>query len=441
MSLTPDSSTYQPTLLEAFFSRQGVRLPGSHLLVAYSGGLDSTVLAASMTELAGRHAFRVTLAHVNHHLRAESDGEEAFCRDFAAGMGLPFCAVSLDPTGRAGESIEAWARRERYAALERMAAEVDARWVLTAHHADDQAETVLMRLNQQAPLLSLAGIRPSRGRLLRPLLPFTRRQLKQWAVAQGLKWVDDPSNTDMSFLRNRLRHGMLKRIVAGDPTATATLLGLARMAQSYEALCAQIAREVMGQARSGALTGTFTLPVAALLPVEDDIFKLTVRGCLQRYWGSAGQVSRHHWQNFRHFVRVGRVGKVFDLLPAVRVLMDRQELIFYPPERESGPEQCSLKVGRTQWGSHNFLVVSGDSRARVTGLFLRPWRAGDRVRFRPENRPKRISDIFINARLSRLEKNHWPLVVTAHNEIIWVPGLMEPRSSMQVEQWNVTWRR
>lgn len=441
MSLTPNSSKYHPTLLEAFFSRQGVKLPGSHLLVAYSGGLDSTVLAASMAELARRHAFRVTLAHVNHHLRAEAGREETFCRDVAAGMGLPFCAVSLDPSGRAGESIEAWARRERYAALERMAAEVDARWILTAHHADDQAETVLMRLNQQAPLLSLAGIRPSRGRLLRPFLPFTRRQLRQWAVEEGLKWVDDPSNTDTSFLRNRLRHGMLKKIVARDPTATVTLLGLARMAQGYEAQCAQIAREVMGQARAGTLTGTFTLPVEVLLAIEDDIFKLTVRGCLQRYWGAAGQVSRHHWQNFRHFVRAGRVGKVFDLLPAVRVLMDRRELIFYPPERESGPEQCSLKVGRTQWGSHNFLVVSGDSRAGLTGLSLRPWRAGDRVRFRPEGRPKRISDIFIDAQLNRLEKNHWPLVITADDEIIWVPDLMEPRSSMQVDRWRVTWHR
>ncbi len=441
MSLTPDSLTYQPSLLEPFFSRQGVKLTGSHLLVAYSGGLDSTVLAASMAELSRRHAFRVTLAHVNHHLRAEADREEAFCRDFAAGMGLPFCAVPLDPTGRAGESIEAWARRERYAALERMAAEVDARWILTGHHADDQAETVLMRLNQQAPLLSLAGIRPSRGPLLRPLLPFTRRQLRQWAVAQGLQWVDDPSNNDTSFLRNRLRHGMLKRIVAGDPTATATLLGLARMAQGYEAQCAQIAREVMGQARVGNLTGTFTLPAGALLAVEDDIFKLTVRGSIQRYWGSAGQVSRHHWQNFRHFVRAGRVGKVFELLPDVRVLMDRRELIFYPPERESGPEQCSLKVGRTQWGSHNFLVVSGGSRAGLTGLYLRPWRAGDRVRLRPEGRPKRISDIFIDAQLNRLEKNHWPLVITAHNEIIWVPGLMKPRSSMQVDRWNLMWHR
>ena len=441
MSLTPNSSKYHPALLETFFSRLGVRLPGSHLLVAYSGGLDSTVLAASMAELARRHDFGVTLAHVNHHLRAEADRKETFCRDFAAGMGLPFRRVSLDPTRRSGESIEAWARRERYAALERIAGEVDARWILTAHHADDQAETVLMRLSQQAPLLSLAGIRPSRGRLLRPLLPFTKRQLRRWAVAQGLKWVDDPSNNDTSFLRNRLRHGMLKRMVAGDPTTVATLLGLARMAQSYETQCAQIAKEFMGQARAGALTGTFTLPTGSLLALEDDIFKLTVRGCLQRYWGSAGQVSGHHWQNFRQFVRVGRVGKVFDLLPAVRVLMDRGELIFYPPERESGPEQCSLKIGRTQWGSHNFQVVSEDSQAGLTGLYLRPWRAGDRVRFRPEGRPKRISDIFINAQLNRLEKNHWPLVVTARDEIIWVPGLMNPRSIMQVDRWSVTWRR
>ena len=431
---------YDPSRLEPVFSRWGIPLKGSHFLVAFSGGLDSVVLAQSMASLAGGHGFAVTLGHVNHRLRPEADREEAFCREFAARLGLPFRVVVLNPGQRKRESVEAWARRERYAVLERLRQEAGAEWILTAHHADDQAETVLMRLIQQAPLISLAGIRPRRDRVLRPLLSFTRPQLRLWAESEALEWVEDPSNTDRRFLRNRLRHGVMAAIMAEDEGARETLLGLSRLAQGYEAHCTAAARELAGLATEGNIPATAEMPVEALLAVEEDIFKLAVRSVVERFLGVHIQMSSPHWRNFRHFVRAGTVGKVFKLPDSAKVLMDRGQLIFYHSGQASAPERRPLEPGRTGWGYHDFVVTTTDHAAGTTGLWLRSWRSGDRARVMPGRHARLVSDIYVNARLSRLEKTHWPLVVTGQEEVVWLPGLGIPRNQLVRSPWRITWQ-
>ena len=431
---------YEPILIEPFLSRCGIPLRGGHFLVAFSGGLDSVVLAQSMAYLAERHDFAVTLGHVNHHLRPEADREEVFCREFSARLGLPFRAAVLNPEQRKGESVEAWARRERYTALERMRREAGAGWILTAHHADDQAETVLMRLVQRAPLLSLAGIRPRRDRILRPLLSVTKEQLRAWAESEALEWVEDPSNTDRRFLRNRLRHGLLAAIMAEDERARETLLGLARLAQGYETHCTAAAGELAGLAAEGPLPATAELPVEALLAVEEDIFKLAVRSVVERFLGAHIQMSSPHWQNFRHFVRAGTVGKVFKLPGSIQALFDRGRLIFYHTGQASAPEPCPLEPGRTRWGHHDFVVTATDHTAGTTDLWLRSWRSGDRARMMPGRHARLVSDIYVNARLSRLEKTHWPLVVTRQDEVVWLPGLGTPRDQLVRAPWRITWQ-
>ncbi|MFB0516648.1 MAG: tRNA lysidine(34) synthetase TilS [Candidatus Neomarinimicrobiota bacterium] len=427
---------YNPTLLEPIFSRWGIPLRGARFLVAFSGGLDSTVLAQSMVCLADRHGFTLTLGHINHRLRTEADRDEAFCQEFANSRGLPFHTASLDPGGREKESIEAWARRERYAALENMRLQVGAKWILTAHHADDQVETVLMRLMQQAPLMSLAGVRPQWRKVLRPLLSFTREQLCEWAVCERLEWVEDQTNIDQRFLRNRLRHAL----VADDTNARDTLLGLARLAQEYEARCVAVAKQLTRLATEGTIPGTAVMPIEALSEVEEDIFKLAVQEVVQRFLGITLRLSSPHWQNFRHFVRVSTVGKVFELPHSVLALRDRGQVVFYRIEQAVVPEKCALKPGRTRWGYNEFLVTPMDSPAGATDLWLRSWRSGDRAVVTSGRRPKLVSDIYIDAHLNCLEKVHWPLVVTEQDEVVWVPGLGVPRDRFDKTPWSIVWQ-
>jgi len=185
------------------------------LAVAVSGGLDSCALLHALARLAGERRLVLAVCHVNHHLRGEaSDADQVFVAALAERLGLPFQVRDVWPerlraTGSSRErpSPEEAARRLRHEALDAMAEAFGADAIVLAHHADDQAETVLLRLLRGTGPGGLAGIRErSRdGRRLRPLLRVARAEVEAWARAEGLAWREDASNDDRRFARNRLR--------------------------------------------------------------------------------------------------------------------------------------------------------------------------------------------------------------------------------------------
>lgn len=168
--------------------------------VAVSGGPDSMALTALMARL---FPGRVEAATVDHGLRAASADEAAMVADWCRDAAIPH--ATLHPRGAVRGNVQSWARAQRYALLEewRVARGLD--WLLTAHHADDQLETLLMRLNRGAGVSGLAGVRARQGVILRPLLGMRKAELLAYAQEQGLPHVDDPSNTDPRFDRAALR--------------------------------------------------------------------------------------------------------------------------------------------------------------------------------------------------------------------------------------------
>jgi tRNA(Ile)-lysidine synthase len=211
----------------------------TRLCVALSGGLDSTVLLTAITE---RWAGRVMALHANHGLHGDAHRWAAHCADLCAQLGVPLrsAALTLHDEGR---GLEAAARAARYAWFEAQLDPGDL--LLLAHHRDDQAETLLLRLLRGAGPDGLAGMPRSRpigpARLLRPFLDLPRRELERHARDRGLAWLDDPSNADLRFDRNFLRHRVLPVISERWPGSAATLaraaalLGEAAEDQAVEA--------------------------------------------------------------------------------------------------------------------------------------------------------------------------------------------------------------
>lgn len=182
---------------------------GSHLLVAASGGRDSTVLAAIVHGIARKWRGRLTLATVDHGLREEAGEEVAFVRALAREFGAGFLQRRVDVRGemlRNGTSVQDAARRLRYAALEDMRAETAADVILTAHHAHDQAETLLAHFMRGAGPDGLTGIRPLHGRVARPLLDVPADAIAAYAEANAIDWREDSSNATDEYRRNAIRH-------------------------------------------------------------------------------------------------------------------------------------------------------------------------------------------------------------------------------------------
>lgn len=187
------------------------------LLVAVSGGRDSMLLLALLEALAHDRMLDLCVAHVHHGLRgAEADADARFVEERARASGLPFYMRRVDPrarreaapSSRSRPTIEEAARDLRRAALTEMAREAGARWVALAHHAGDQAETVLLRILRGTGADGLAAMSPisSDGFWVRPLLGVRPEEVARAADARGLRWREDGSNRDLAFARNRLRN-------------------------------------------------------------------------------------------------------------------------------------------------------------------------------------------------------------------------------------------
>jgi len=208
------AAVFHPDLLRQTLQKYP---PAPHYLLALSGGLDSVVLLHAVAQIRSDSFFNSCLfqvIHVHHGLQAEADNWAVQCQKLCASLSLPCLVEWVNAQPQGSEGVEAAAREARYAAF---AGHLQPQGVLlTAHHQDDQAETLLLRLLRGSGLSGLAAMAECRsfaqGFLLRPLLSLPRRALAVYAVKQGLSWLEDPSNQSLEYDRNYLRHQILPRL-------------------------------------------------------------------------------------------------------------------------------------------------------------------------------------------------------------------------------------
>ncbi|NQW02461.1 MAG: tRNA lysidine(34) synthetase TilS [Acidobacteria bacterium] len=413
---------------------------GHRVGVALSGGADSVALALwlhACTPLAG-------LIHVNHRLRGvESDRDEAFCRALAARLGLPI-EVSVAPVAvPPGRSPEAVARAVRYRAFAAAALSLQATRVVTAHTADDQAETVLLRLLRGATNRGVSGIRAVRGLYARPFLACRRDDLRQWLVSQGEAWCEDSTNADRSLARNRIRHDLLPLLASIAPGGVLALARAARLADDDERVLEALAIEKASAVVLRNDAGATDLDRGAFQALEPALARRVLRRVCEQLV-PLGAWRAEHFDAVRRLagrgagggsvdlpgMRVERVSNVLRVRSGARAASAPFAYVLPVPGTlvvpEAGVEiSASYTAGRGDgaWSDGASNELAGTYLVQVPAGMALPFtvrnrRPGDRVALSGGTR--KVQDLMVDAKIPRWERDRAPLVVAADGQIAWV---------------------
>jgi tRNA(Ile)-lysidine synthase len=405
-----------------------LRLGPSRVLVAVSGGSDSLALLDLLAEAAGDFRLELVIAHVDHGIHPASAAVGERVRELAASYGLPSLDRRLELGSAASETV---ARAARYRALEAMRREAGADWIATAHHADDQAETVLMRVVRGSGPAGLAGMASRHGRLIRPLLSFRRADLARHVLSIGLLAWEDPANADPKHLRSWVRERVMPHLTDRLPDAAERLVRVAEQASVNRAgwdalldLWPGLDYHWGREAASVALKG---------LEGADDNLLL----CLVMALGRRGNFSIGLARATRvaELVRAGRSGSQvpLGLGQVAEIAFDRLRLIGSPVVLDRADLLLAGNRGVGDWASWRFtwqLAEAPERQERVaetawfdpSPLLIRACRAGEKVMPLGGRGRRLIVRCLQDARVPRSRRGQWPALVH-DGTVVWVPGV------------------
>ncbi|MBR4198815.1 MAG: tRNA lysidine(34) synthetase TilS [Bacteroidales bacterium] len=420
-------------LLQSFtdhIRESGLFCPADRILLAVSGGVDSVV----MTDLFAKAGYSFGIAHCNFHLRgSDSDSDEAFVRSLAEKYRVPVHCIGFDTTAFAKEhklSIEEAARKLRYDFFDKIAEQHGYRYIATAHHNNDAIETFFINLIRGTGLTGLHGIRPVNGKIIRPLLPFSRQEISDYASRNSLPFHEDYTNNETVFLRNKIRHQLLPLLKEMSPQIEPTMMrNMANLADAE-----QIFHEAIA------------IKQERIFKVEDD--KISV---------SKDDIRQLNPCNTYLFEMLRQFGfnatAVNDLLSAIdstgrqfhsqthTILTNRDTIIIKEKEIRADDTEYIIEEGVTTITApihlsfeqnvtdetqdfrtdQNTIVV--DSQKLKYPLILRRWRQGDRFQPFGMKTTRKVSDFFKDNHLSLFEKNEKWLLCNNDGQIIWIVGM------------------
>lgn len=433
--------------LEQYLATLSVLQKGDALILAVSGGLDSMVMLDSFYQLRKKWKFDITVAHINHGLRgAESDADEAFVTEHAHALKLPFESTRVDVLTLAKtekRSIQDAARQLRYQALENIRSKCDAQWILTAHHADDNAETMLMHFIRGSGIRGLRGIVPVSGSLLRPMLFASREMLEASAEQRSIRWREDRSNAEDSYDRNVVRHSLiplLKEIL--NPGLSETLSHSSGIFRALNAFIVahvdRLSKEIFRHDKDHLYLAIPTL----INYLDFEKFAVIQRAIETFYTRESAYTEICSIRKLMDSVS----GKVLHLKKNEYVFRDRDELVFTQrfPEKTA---PVTFQTGEDGVLDHRRISVRTvlkeevsytkdrrieyiDAHSVGTEWILRFWKKGDWFIPLGSEGKQKLSDFFINQKIPRHQKDKVLLLETIHRtpgeesrQIVWICGV------------------
>ena len=405
------------------------------VLLAFSGGSDSMLVLYLLLRYFKGNNRAIKIAHINHNLRNDSFKDEAFVTKVGLELGINTYIRQLNPKLKSNdESIESWARKERYKSLSEILIESNSNIILTGHHKNDQVETILKNISEKTGLFGLGGMKSISKNLIRPLLPFTKKELMRIIDKYKIPYVDDSSNEELRFKRNFIRKKVLGPWVLNDNKVVDSIAESAAYFSKYQKSLIYFINEFIQNNVSELQNGQVLIKKKHIEKLPS-LAKVMV---VQVLTNSLGQFRKHDFLDIKKFLKKNITGSIYNSRFKWCLLIDRKNFYLSEEGITKISKMIDVSLGKkVEFLEYDYVCKEINSVVEISEnpdveyidyckiknkkLQLRVWKEGDVFRPLGMSGKQKISDFLINEKLNRFEKFNQP-VLCADDQIIWLCG-------------------
>ena len=433
-----------------FLIRKNMLKQNDKILLAVSGGVDSVVMLSVFLELREHWNWELIVGHIDHGLRPEDDKNESqFCRELAEKNDLHYVEEKVDLNNikhneeyavgsTQNPSIESLARDIRYRAFLQWIKTYQCDAVCTAHHANDQAETVLYRMLTGAGLKGLTGIPEIRGYIKRPLLPFLRNEIEHYAQKMGLQYFQDHTNQNEKYARNKIRHSVLPALKDMGFFQCENALTYSALALEEAVLVIDHYTEIEKEKVLNIESKELKLSMKEYLKLPLLIQKHIIKSIFKKDLNVSRHLSEKQLIQINTFMVTSETGASMTLY-GQELTKDRKHIIIPLQETQNLSIDIVCNEGKVSIPKTDIEIeikIIDPPKSLKThhdvGLFsidilgrtcqLRTWLPGDNMKIYGSGHVKKISDILKDEKVKSTEKKYHPVFVLG-NDILWIPGV------------------
>lgn len=413
------------------------------IVVGVSGGPDSMALLHVLKSLKKDIDIRIICAHINHKKRNESDEEEAYVRDYCRKNDILFECIKIEKWG--DDNFENEARTIRYKFFEELIENYNAKFLMTAHHADDLIETILMRIVRGSTLKGYSGfskeVIKDNYKIIRPFISLTKDEILKYNEENNIKYFIDSSNNENFHTRNRYRHVVLPFLKKENPNVHKKFIKFSETLLENSKYIDKEANKIFNRVFQNGV-----LYIDKFNELEHVIQTKIIYNILERIYGDDLLIiGDAHVELIFDLINSNKSNSIVHLPNSVIIIKAYNELSFNYDEEEYDEYEIELN-GLVNLPNGKIIEYVSDSNdtsnytIRINSkdvklpLYVRNRRDGDKMKVKGLNGRKKISEIFIDEKIKTTDRTTWPVVLDSEDNIIWLPGLKKSILDKKIDE-------